>query len=158
MSNRTAGHIYVIRQLTSRHRYTMHGFGGCAYKIGKSKEFEIRFKALGILMPYPVETVTTIPVSDMSYAERYIHEKLSDVRMNGEWFALNEYHVNWLGHIGYDENCPDILPEYELKQNWYFQLYTATIVRPDDDPYQGYDINDGINQYAHFDDLPTRDW
>jgi len=54
---------------------------------------------LGILLPYPWEVITTTP-ADIPWAERYIHDKLADVRINGEWFALTRPQLEWLIVLG----------------------------------------------------------
>ena len=89
------GYIYVLRLLDSPYLFTTHSREGCSYKIGKTTNRITRLKALGILLPQPAELIVTIP-ADVSWAEPYLHQKLANTRLNGEWFALTRHHLLWL--------------------------------------------------------------
>lgn len=94
------GYIYVIRLLDSQYMFTTNSKRGCSYKIGKSRDADIRTKALHVLMPYPTEVMTVFPAMDMHWVERYVHETLADVRVHGEWFALRRPQMEWLIVLG----------------------------------------------------------
>ena len=67
------GYIYIV------------GANDC-YKIGHSANVKLRIRQLSL--PFKVEIVHTIAVSNMLQAESYLHRLLRDKRLNSEWFAL----------------------------------------------------------------------
>ena len=71
------GYIYLIG--------SDHG----VYKIGKAKDVSNRYKLIGINLPFPTELLHTIAVSDMTYAERVLHQRYAKERQHGEWFTLS---------------------------------------------------------------------
>jgi hypothetical protein len=72
-------YIYVIRQ-----------HGSNAFKIGISSSPKDRLKTLQTASPARLELLHVSSVQDdlAITAERFIHEKLSFLRLNGEWFCI----------------------------------------------------------------------
>jgi hypothetical protein len=72
-------YIYVIRQ-----------HGSNAFKIGISSSPKDRLKTLQTASPARLELLHVSSVQDdlAISAERFIHEKLSFLRLNGEWFCI----------------------------------------------------------------------
>jgi hypothetical protein len=73
-----SGYIYLIRAITPDSHY----------KIGLSKTPVTRIESLGVMLPFPVEPIHQFQTCDMSKAEKSLHKKYADKRVNGEWFAL----------------------------------------------------------------------
>jgi len=73
------GYIYLVR-----------GVGTPWYKIGKSKNPEVRSKQLGTQGPFKHELIHTIRVSDMKLHEEYWHNHFATKRVEGEWFTLSD--------------------------------------------------------------------
>lgn len=69
------------------------------YKIGRAKNVDNRMKQLAIQLPWQVELIRTIPCEGYVGAEKYLHDRFSDARSNGEWFALSDSDLQWLGWI-----------------------------------------------------------
>lgn len=65
-------------------------------KIGRTKNLTPRLLAIGLQLPFRVELVHSIAVSDPVWAERFLHKKFSACRMNGEWFLLSDADINWI--------------------------------------------------------------
>jgi hypothetical protein len=125
MYRSTFGYIYVLRLHDSPYMFSTKSIRGCSYKIGKTKDPEIRTRTLGLLLPYPSEIITIFP-ADMHWGERYIHGKLSDMRINGEWFALTRPFVEWLIVLG----CPYICGlsrEHEKEIEGSFLFYAERL-------------------------------
>lgn len=79
------GYVYVLES-------------GGRYKIGQTKDFEVRFKTLGKASPYPVNVISTTKVRDMTQAERHLHDIFFGKRINGEWFNLDEADLTSIQH------------------------------------------------------------
>ncbi len=79
-----AGYVYLLSALTGH------------YKIGRSVHVPTRSTAISMQMPFPVTILHTIPVSNMAWAERQLHDRFQDCRVHGEWFALSREHVQWI--------------------------------------------------------------
>jgi len=60
------------------------------YKIGFSKNCEIRADQLGILLPFKVELFAVWKSADAFALEGEMHERYSHFHIHGEWFALSE--------------------------------------------------------------------
>jgi hypothetical protein len=58
------------------------------YKIGKAQRPDERIKALGIQLPYDVETIALIETPDAAGLEADLHAQFADKRLKGEWFDL----------------------------------------------------------------------
>lgn len=65
-------------------------------KIGRTVNLKTRFHAIGLQLPFRLEVLHTIEVSDPVKAERFLHEKFKDCRANGEWFLLSVEQINWI--------------------------------------------------------------
>lgn len=81
------GYVYILR-----------GERG-AYKIGRTKDPENRLKTFSVKLSFEVEYVHVIPCEDERLVEAYFHEVCNPIRINGEWFALEERHVRALKSI-----------------------------------------------------------
>lgn len=77
---RQEGYIYIIRAVTPQNHY----------KIGLSKEPVTRIETMGVKLPFPIEALHLIPTNDMFSAERLLHSRYDEKRVNGEWFALSD--------------------------------------------------------------------
>ncbi len=115
------GYIYVIRQLDSKYMFSTPARDGCSYKIGKTKERSPRFKAISLLLPHPTEFIVSIPAS-MAWGEQYLHEKLTNARMHGEWFKLRRFQLLWLVGIG-NPHAYDLSPEHQISLDALYAYY-----------------------------------
>jgi hypothetical protein len=68
------GYVYIIR-------------AGEYYKIGRA--IDVRRRVSQLSLPFEIDIVHTITVSDMARAERYVHNLMRDKRLRGEWYALD---------------------------------------------------------------------
>lgn len=64
------------------------------FKIGCSKQPNVRFEQIGLQLPFPFEVLHIIPADDMFIAERELHLKYAHQHSNGEWFKLSQEEVN----------------------------------------------------------------
>lgn len=74
------GYVYLLR-------------AGAFYKIGKSANVEKRFSQIKLQLPFPSQLIAYCPADDMNEAERSWHRFFEKQRRNGEWFELNDEHV-----------------------------------------------------------------
>jgi hypothetical protein len=65
-------------------------------KIGRAKVLHSRLASIGLQLPYRVELLHSIEVSDCVWAERFLHKKFTLARQNGEWFLLTAEEINWI--------------------------------------------------------------
>jgi hypothetical protein len=65
-------------------------------KIGRTINLQSRLHSIGLQLPFKVELLHTIKVSDPVKAERFLHKKFADCRTNGEWFLLSIEQINWI--------------------------------------------------------------
>jgi hypothetical protein len=63
------------------------------FKIGRSKQPDVRFSQIGLQLPFPFEVLHIVPVSDMYEAEKHLHSKFAHRHLNGEWFSLSDTEV-----------------------------------------------------------------
>lgn len=71
--------------------YFLNAVGTDRYKIGLTNDIDRRLKELnGKQAAFEVKLLWSIAVSDMRAAESWLHEKLSDRRVHGEWFQFDE--------------------------------------------------------------------
>jgi Meiotically up-regulated gene 113 len=63
------------------------------FKIGRSKQPNVRFGQIGLQLPFPFEVLHVIPVNDMHIAEKQLHTKYAHQHLNGEWFELSQNEV-----------------------------------------------------------------
>lgn len=82
--DRKKGFVYVLQSPTG------------AYKIGRTKSPEDRLKTFSVKLPFEVEYTCLIKAEDMYSAEKRLHEKFSEKRINGEWFKLNENDIDYI--------------------------------------------------------------
>lgn len=61
----------------------------CYFKIGRSKQPNVRFEQIGLQLPFPFEVLHIIPVNDMHISEKHLHAKYAHQHLNGEWFKLS---------------------------------------------------------------------
>jgi hypothetical protein len=73
------GYVYLIRAVTPDNHY----------KIGLSKEPVKRIVSMGVKLPFPIEVIHLIHASDRFLAEKTLHNRYVDKRVNGEWFELS---------------------------------------------------------------------
>jgi hypothetical protein len=66
---------------------------GRHYKIGRTNSAGRRTYELAIQLPERLDVIHTIETDDPVGIERYWHERFSDRRANGEWFALTKADV-----------------------------------------------------------------
>lgn len=71
--------------------YLLHSEHGI--KIGATKSPEKRSSMIGTQMPFKVTKTDVFEVEDMYIAEKLLHKRFKDVRINGEWFNLTEAQV-----------------------------------------------------------------
>jgi len=70
------------------------------YKIGITrKTVDDRYYGLGLLMPGKFETLFAYNIIDLSKAEQSIHTILTNNRVNGEWFILNQDDIDLIKNI-----------------------------------------------------------
>jgi hypothetical protein len=75
------GYVYLLKS-------------GKYYKVGRSNAPGRREYELTIQLPERVVTVHTIKTDDPIGIERYWHQRFSERRKNGEWFALRREDVS----------------------------------------------------------------
>jgi hypothetical protein len=80
----TSGYVYLLGSPE----------GYC--KIGRTINLNSRLHSIGLQLPFKVELLHTIKVSDPVKAERFLHLKFKDCRANGEWFLLSVEQINWI--------------------------------------------------------------
>ena len=116
-------YIYVLRPKDAKLTFSTERRRGCPYKIGKTKDLKHRIRMLGILMPFDIDVVYTIPTLPqyLSWAERYLHRKLANSRLNGEWFALTWGQLDWIDMIE-SPFAPDLWPEYEQSLDRFYTI------------------------------------
>jgi len=59
-----------------------------------SKKLSQRLDVLGTKLPFSTELIYFFPCDDAREAEKLLHEKFADKRINGEWFNLNNDEIN----------------------------------------------------------------
>jgi hypothetical protein len=82
-----AGYVYLIQSPTG------------SYKIGRSKNIANRLKTFNVKLPFEIEIEHVISCSDYRAAERELHKRYADKRVNGEWFALTRDDVEQIKAI-----------------------------------------------------------
>jgi len=75
-----SGYIYIIQSLTE----------STNYKIGRAKDAIERIHRLEVKLPFAIDVIHVISCSNRYDAERQMHERYKDRRLNGEWFKLTE--------------------------------------------------------------------
>lgn len=75
------GYVYLVRSVS--------GY----YKIGRTKNPNSRVRTFGVELPFEIELEHVIPCADYIAAEKQLHQRYADKRLNGEWFALTDGEV-----------------------------------------------------------------
>lgn len=70
--------------------YLMHAAGTKWYKIGVSKQPEVRQEQLSTKTPYEVVMISHYSDIDPLVAEKEWHKAFADKRVRGEWFELSD--------------------------------------------------------------------
>lgn len=84
-------YVYVLKSI---------GLPAQFYKIGRTKDVEVRTKTLGVLLPFEIEPLLEIKTNDSAMLEKHLHEKFSNKRAGGEWFQLNESDLREIENMG----------------------------------------------------------
>ena len=71
------GYIYIIQSAF-----------GC--KIGKAINYMSRFSSIQSSCPIPLKLCKVYHINDPESTEKYIHNKLKDKKIKGEWFKLDD--------------------------------------------------------------------
>lgn len=77
------GYIYVLQS-------------GQHYKIGKAQNVDNRVAQISPKTPLPVSLIHSIESDDMTWVERWLHQRFANYRANGEWFNLPAAALSWL--------------------------------------------------------------
>lgn len=77
------GYVYLVRAVTPHNHY----------KIGLSKKPIKRISRLDVTLPFPIEITHLIPTDHCFKAEKMLHEKYKEQRLNGEWFELGDQDI-----------------------------------------------------------------
>ena len=85
------GYIYVIK-------------AGNHYKIGRSKTQNDRVKSYSTHNPHPIEVIINKQVAGYKNLEVELHEMFKEQRVKGEWFELNQDHLELISW--YFDGCP----------------------------------------------------
>ena len=81
------GYVYLIR--------AENGY----YKIGRAKNYQERIERLEVKLPFSIEPLHILQCVDMVEAERALHIRFQDKRVNGEWFALTPEDVEYIKNM-----------------------------------------------------------
>lgn len=89
-------HSYIPNQV-SAHKGFVYLIGSpegyC--KIGRTKALHPRLASISLQLPFKVELLHSIEVTDCVKAERYLHRRFAQCRLNGEWFLLSVDDITW---------------------------------------------------------------
>lgn len=66
------------------------------YKIGKSKDAQVRVEHLGILLPFKLKIFGIWKAQNHTLMESALHEQHTTSRINGEWFTFSKKQVEEL--------------------------------------------------------------
>lgn len=64
------------------------------YKIGRSRSIDERIKSLNTASPFEVSLIASFPTSVSASLEKYLHSKFEKCNIQGEWFELEEEHLD----------------------------------------------------------------
>lgn len=81
------GYVYLIQ--------SDYGF-----KIGKTVNIKTRTQLFSVKLPFPIKVLHYAWFEDYSYAERMLHLKFADQRLEGEWFSLNTEDIAYIKTLG----------------------------------------------------------
>ena len=68
------------------------------YKIGRSRDPQWRVRQLQTGAAHPIDVVFTIRTRQHGL-ERALHQRFSSLRKRGEWFELNDAHLDWIRNL-----------------------------------------------------------
>lgn len=74
--------------------YLLRGKVTGLYKIGRSRDPEVRVRRLSYVLSEPVELIHTITTDDANVLERLLHTTFAAQRIHHEWFRLRRRQVN----------------------------------------------------------------
>lgn len=74
--------------------YFLHSDHGT--KIGMTNSIEVRLYTLNVLLPFPVEMIHKVLVSDSCKAEKILQGHFHEKRINGEWYKLDEADITFI--------------------------------------------------------------
>jgi hypothetical protein len=69
------------------------------YKIGKTKDLELRLKQYRTSMPYGPVMIKILKYKNMDQQEKLLHSKFKDKRISGEWFKLSKKDLNYINSL-----------------------------------------------------------
>lgn len=76
--------------------YVIEAEGTGRYKIGWSTNVSKRIKAIQTGCPFKVKLLTVLDSDEIVGAEGWLHKKLSQFNVTGEWFELSDHVLTWL--------------------------------------------------------------
>lgn len=79
-----AGYVYVLKD-------TSHSG---QYKIGRTSHPKTRINNFSVELPIQTEILAILKTNDAASLERRLHDKFALYRTHGEWFELNEIHID----------------------------------------------------------------
>jgi hypothetical protein len=101
--NKTFDPSFITSKLNDLDYYVYFIKSDYGYKIGKTKNIKVRLKTFDVKLPFDIYLYAYIKTKQMDDCEKFFHNILSEKRINGEWFDLNEY---------------DFLEIERLSKNW----------------------------------------
>ena len=101
-----SGFVYVIQD------------GNGLVKIGRTKNFESRFRSLKTGSSSALTLVALWPCDDAAEHEATKHEFWSDCRVHGEWFRIPEDVLQW-----WREFSGTHFPRYDDEDGWFESMY-----------------------------------
>jgi hypothetical protein len=78
------GFVYLVQSPTK------------AYKIGRTQDPKNRMKTFGVQLPFEVRYIALIKTPNMHALEAELHKRYEAQRLNGEWFELDPYDVEYI--------------------------------------------------------------
>ncbi len=66
------------------------------FKIGRASNPDNRLRTFNVKLPFPVEYICVIKTVDMYKLEKELHSMFELKRLDGEWFKLTEYEVEFI--------------------------------------------------------------
>ena len=84
IENKSKSFVYVIKS-------------HLGYKIGKTTNLDNRNYIFNVKLPFEWEFEKIYTVLDCTYIETFLHNKLKNKKINGEWFDLTERDLKLIG-------------------------------------------------------------
>lgn len=82
--NKDSNYIYIISSILG-------------YKIGKTKNISNRGNIFNVKLPFEWDFLQIYLVQDYNKIEHFLHQMLSNCRLNGEWFQLDSEIIKLIG-------------------------------------------------------------